>query len=280
MSPILMTLEGLFVHLMHCDHWHCAVAIPKSLRLLALMEFHMVPTGVPVRLGSQFLFNAYKNLLEGGSVPEHFAERRTVFIHKTSDIDDNGRIIRSPDALRPIEAVQLRSQTSYFCHLSRPPLVHHEMRTSFAEIISSRHNIFEIETTVLAHVACSPQESGILLWRTFLLPFPASIIPGSSLWLRTLNCLTFSADSCEVFPTTAPRMWTEHPHTSHFLVFHSTHTPMSHASCAVVVLILLDSPFCTLHRLSHLPSHSPDLHLPCRLVRVEQIPCAPPRMRR
>ena len=124
------------------------------------------------------------------------------------------------------------------------------------------------------------QESGILLWRTFLLPFPASIIPGSSLWLRTLNCLTFSADSCEVFPTTAPRMWTEHPHTSHFLVFHSTHTPMSHASCAVVVLILLDSPFCTLHRLSHLPSHSPDLHLPCRLVRVEQIPCAPPRMRR
>ena len=44
-----------------------------------------------------------------------------------------------------------------------------------------------------------------------------------------------------------------------------------HGSCAVVVLILFDSPFCTLHRLSHLPLHSPDLHLrihlPCRLVR-------------
>ena len=33
----------------------------------------------------------------------------------------------------------------------------------------------------------------------------------------------------------------------------------------VVVLILFDPPLCTLHRLSHLPFHSPDLHLhlPC-----------------
>ena len=58
-------------------------------------------------LGSQFLFNAYKFLLEGGSVPEHFAESRTVFIPKTSDIDDNGRIIRSPDALRPLMPCKL-----------------------------------------------------------------------------------------------------------------------------------------------------------------------------
>ena len=44
-----------------------------------------------------------------------------------------------------------------------------------------------------------------------------------------------------------------------------------HASCTVVVLILFDSPFCTLHRLSHLPFHCPDVHLhlrlPCGLVR-------------
>ena len=51
-----------------------------------------------------------------------------------------------------------------------------------------------------------------------------------------------------------------------------------HASCAVVVLILYDSPFRTFHRLSHLPFHSPDLHLPCRLVRGE-VHCALPRMR-
>ena len=57
---------------------------------------------------------------------------------------------------------------------------------------------------------------------------------------------------------------------------------LSHASCAVVVcLILFDSPLCTIHRLSHLPFHSPDLHLhlPCGLVRVEQAQCALPRMR-
>ena len=58
--------------------------------------------------------------------------------------------------------------------------------------------------------------------------------------------------------------------------------PMCHPH-GVVVLILFDSPLCTLHRLSHLPFHSPDLqlhlHLSCGLVRVEQIPCAFPRMR-
>ena len=40
------------------------------------------------------------------------------FIPKTSDIDDNGRIIRSPDALRPL-TLQLRLQTSFFCHLTQ-----------------------------------------------------------------------------------------------------------------------------------------------------------------
>ena len=53
-------------------------------------------------LGSKFLFNAYSAVLEGSAIPDCFAERRTVFIPKTSDIDDNGRIIRSPDALRPL----------------------------------------------------------------------------------------------------------------------------------------------------------------------------------
>ena len=34
-------------------------------------------------LGSQFLFNACKYLFEGGTVPENFAESRTVFIPQT-----------------------------------------------------------------------------------------------------------------------------------------------------------------------------------------------------
>ena len=61
----------------------------------------MVPTGVPgilVRNSSLML----TELLKGGAVPEHFVENRTVSIPKTSVIDDNGRIIRSPDALRPL----------------------------------------------------------------------------------------------------------------------------------------------------------------------------------
>ena len=85
------------------------------------------PDGIPFGacrcaggLGSQFLFNADKYLLEGGTVPEHFAESRTVFISKTSDID--------------VDVVQLRLQDIHHSNLSRPPLVHHEMHTSLAEM--------------------------------------------------------------------------------------------------------------------------------------------------
>ena len=98
--------------------------------------------------------------------PEHFAESRTVFIPKTSDIDDNGRIIRSPDALRPLTLCNCDCKLFSFYHLSRPPLEHHEMHTFSQRCILSRQmtdNIFEIETTDWAHVACSPQESVILL---------------------------------------------------------------------------------------------------------------------
>ena len=105
-------------------------------------------------------------LLEGGTVPEHFAESRTVFIFKTSGIDDNGRIFRSPDALRPLTLCNRDRKllTSAVCrglHWYTMRCIHPSQRC-----ISSRHmtdNIFEIETTALGHVACAPQESGILL---------------------------------------------------------------------------------------------------------------------
>ena len=67
------------------------------------------PDGIPYGiyrcaggLGSKFLFHAYKAVLEGSAIPDCFAESRTVFIPKTSDMNDLGRIIRSPDALRPL----------------------------------------------------------------------------------------------------------------------------------------------------------------------------------
>ena len=62
--------------------------------------------------------------------------------------------------------MQLRLQDTHNSNLSRPPLVHHEMRTPSQRCISSRQmtdNIFEIETTALARAPCAPPESGILL---------------------------------------------------------------------------------------------------------------------
>ena len=67
------------------------------------------PDGIPYDvyrcaggLGSKFLFRACQAELEGSTIPDCFAESRTVFILKTFDTDDLGRIIRSPDALRPL----------------------------------------------------------------------------------------------------------------------------------------------------------------------------------
>ena len=67
------------------------------------------PDGIPYSfyrcaggLGSRILFCAYKHVLEGGTIPELFAESTTVFIPKSSDVDNNGRIIRSLEALRPL----------------------------------------------------------------------------------------------------------------------------------------------------------------------------------
>ena len=39
-------------------------------------------------LGLQFLFNAYKHILEGGTILALFAESRTVFVPKSSDVDN------------------------------------------------------------------------------------------------------------------------------------------------------------------------------------------------
>ena len=137
------------------------------------------PDGIPYGayrcaggLGSQFHFNVYRLLLGGGTVPEHFAESRTVFFPRTPDIDDNGRIIRSPDALRPLTLCNCDCKllTSAFCralHWYTVRCIHPSQRC-----ISSRHmtdNIFEIETTALAHVACA-----------LPLHLPVSITPGSS----------------------------------------------------------------------------------------------------
>ena len=52
--------------------------------------------------GSQFLFNADKHVLEGGTILALFAESRNVFIPKSSDENNNGIIVRSPEAPRSL----------------------------------------------------------------------------------------------------------------------------------------------------------------------------------
>ena len=85
---------------------------------------------------------------------------------KSSDVDNNGRIVISAEALRPLTLCNCDSKilTSAICpglHWYTVRCVHPSQRC-----ISSRQmtdNIFEIETAALAHVACAPRESGTKL---------------------------------------------------------------------------------------------------------------------
>ena len=130
--------------------------------LLALMKNSAPgPDGIPHGacrcaggLGSKFLFDAERTVLEGSAIPVCFAERRTVFIAKTSDTDYNGKTIRSPDALRPLTQsnCDCKLLTSAICrglHWYIMRYMHPSQRCTSSEQMTD--NIFEIETTALAH---------------------------------------------------------------------------------------------------------------------------------
>ena len=142
--------------------------------LLAIKKKAPGPDGIPYGvyrcaggLGSKFLFNSCKAVLEGSSIPDFFfAESRTVFIPETSDIDDHGIIIRSPDALRPLTlcSCDCKLLTSAICrglHWHTVRCIHPSQRCISSGQMTD--NIFEIETTALARVACARQELGVLL---------------------------------------------------------------------------------------------------------------------
>ena len=110
------------------------------------------------------------------------------------------------------------------------------------------------------------------------------------LFFEVVVVRSFTADSNLLQPT---GVWTEHPHTSHFLVFVRTHDIVSHdigsrCQCAsyhpcvmlLCVWSLFDPLFALFICLSHLLLHLPDLslHLLCGSVR-SKTPCALPRMR-
>ena len=50
--------------------------------------------------GAKFLFAAYQATLQGEALPYGFGASRTVFVPETSDINDQGLLIRSPESLR------------------------------------------------------------------------------------------------------------------------------------------------------------------------------------
>ena len=110
----------------------------KKESLQVLMAFRIASTG---RHGFAVLFNAYKHVLEGGSIPVLFAQSRTVFIPKPSNVDNNGRIVRSPEALRPLTLCKCDCKilTTAICR----GLKWCTMRCK--------------------HPSCAPRESGILL---------------------------------------------------------------------------------------------------------------------
>ena len=69
------------------------------------MVSHIVSHRSAGGIGSPSLFDAYEQIVEEGKVPALFAARKTLFIPTSSTVDDQGRIVRSPDALRPLDAM-------------------------------------------------------------------------------------------------------------------------------------------------------------------------------
>ena len=117
------------------------------------------------QLGSQFQYKAYMHVIEGGLIWAQFAASRTVFIPKSSDVDNNGLIVRPLDALRPLTLCNCDCKllTTAICrglHWYTMRCIHPTQRC-----ISNRQmtdNIFSVETIALAHVACALQLSGII----------------------------------------------------------------------------------------------------------------------
>ena len=124
------------------------------------------PEGLLVALVRSSSFGLNQAVLEGSTIFYYIAESRTVFIWKTSDTNDFGRIIRSLDARRPLTLFcncDCKLLASAICRgLTGTPW---DSLTS-QRWISSRQmtdNIFEIDTAAVVHVACAPQEPGDLL---------------------------------------------------------------------------------------------------------------------
>ena len=173
----VVELEGLGEPTSYLDHENlgCTQRELKPNENIIDQYGEMFERRVRGGVGSQVLFNACKHVLEGGVIPVLFAESRTVFIPKSSDVDNNGRIVRSPEALRPLTLCNCDCKilTTAICrglHWYTMRCIHPSQRCISSRLMTD--NIFEIETTALVHVACAPR-------RILPLHIPVSITLGS-----------------------------------------------------------------------------------------------------
>ena len=95
-----------------------------------------------------------------------FAASRTVFIPKSSTVDDNGLIVRSPYPLSPLtlcccDCKIITTAIGFGLHRCSIRCIHPTQRCTSSREMTDK--IFEVETTALAHVTCATRDSGILL---------------------------------------------------------------------------------------------------------------------
>ena len=191
--------------------------------LMAKMECAPCLDGIPDNfywcaggVGSRILFCAFEHLLVGRVLPAHFVESGTVFSPWSSDVDNDGRIVSLPEALRPLTLCNCDCKlvTSAICqglHWYTMRCIHSSQR--WLSSLQMTDNIFEIETTALDHVACPLRVSGIY-WRIFPLHILVFITLGSSICWRKQSCLSSSTVFYLEFTMTAvhasnSHLWSE-----------------------------------------------------------------------
>ena len=143
--------RGTFVMKLSCDMFRRRLTIfagkliGKNL-MNSKQESAPGPDGIPYDLyrcagglGSRFLHNAYKHVLEGGVIPALFAESRTVFIPKSFEVDKQWTDREIAGRTTSVDAVFLRMQDSYHGNLPRASSVHYEISSSSQRCISEMY---------------------------------------------------------------------------------------------------------------------------------------------
>ena len=141
------------------------IATKKKNPLLDQMVFQMVSAGVRVGWGSTSC-SMLINVCLSGAVPTHLLQAGPFSFPSPPMSTTMVFIVRPPDAFRPLTLCNCdcKIMTTAICfglHWYSIRCIHPAQRC-----ISSRQmtdNIFEVETTALAHVTCATRDSGILL---------------------------------------------------------------------------------------------------------------------